>query len=197
MQVAEHKTLADAAHVPILRSSAAVNSRMHGDELVRDDIRRRHPTHVADTAIAHQCKRVGIGSLRMTNDCGTGDILPSSALIDRAAQDSHTDFSDRGAREQSNLMYIACSGVDKDVIERCRRAVRNLGKARMLETEDQVFSTTLTHLVVGNEQRSSKVLHAIACGANIVTPAWLVQCIRWRGWIACEAFLCKVWQIVT
>lgn len=197
MQVAQHKTSAVPTPVPILRSSAAVNLRSCGDDPMRSDICRQHQTHVADTAVAHQCKKVDTRSLRITNACELGDAAPSRGLMDRTAQEPHAACSDQGGRNDSDVMCIACSGVDKDVLERCRRAVRNLGKARMFETENEVLSTTLTHLVVGNEKRSSKFLHAIACGANIVTPAWLVQCIRWRGWIACESFLCKVWQIPT
>lgn len=99
------------------------------------------------------------------------------------------------AKSGDIVLCIACSGVENDVLERCRRAVQNLGKARLLETEEECFSIGVTHLVIGNETRSSKLLHAIACGAKIVTPSWLVQCIRWRGWISCDNYLSKVWQI--
>eukprot|EP00892_Ulva_mutabilis_P009983 jgi/Ulvmu1/7357/UM036_0017.1 len=91
----------------------------------------------------------------------------------------------------TDVMHIACSGVANDVLERCKRAVRDFGSARLLESEADLFGTTLTHLVFDGEKRSSKLLFAIACGATIVTPAWLVQCIRWRGWVPCQSFLCQ------
>jgi hypothetical protein len=87
---------------------------------------------------------------------------------------------------------VACSGVQEDVLERCRRAVERLGNATMVNTEEEAMKGKLTHLVLGTNKRSGKLLLALANDAVVVRPAWLVQCIRWRRWLPADDFVTEV-----
>lgn len=92
----------------------------------------------------------------------------------------------------SAALCLACSGVSKEVVDRCRRAVSRLGNATLVDTEEQAMRTRLTHLVLGSNKRSGKLLLALACGAQVVKPDWIVQCIRWRRWMPTAEHLFEV-----
>jgi hypothetical protein len=89
-------------------------------------------------------------------------------------------------------LRLACSGVPEEVLDRCRRAVSKLGNATMVNTEEEAMNTNLTHLVLGSTKCSGKLLLALASGAVVVRPDWLVQSIRWRRWVPTKEFLFEV-----
>lgn len=107
---------------------------------------------------------------------------PEKGAVSKATNHSKTAAADKGAQTAEPLC-VACSGVPKDVLDRCRRAVSRLGNATMVETEEEAMNSKLTHLVLGSNKRSGKLLLALASSAEVVKPAWLVECIRWRRWV--------------
>ena len=136
------------------------------------------------------------------------DDLPlvlRDAGLDASAGDTHPKQPGKGARskakslrasaaddEAQQTLCVTCSGVSAEVEDRCRRAVKRLGNATMVDTEDEAMKTTLTHLVMGSNKRTGKLLLAKAAGAVVVRPDWLVQCIRWRRWLPTDEFLFEV-----
>jgi hypothetical protein len=89
-------------------------------------------------------------------------------------------------------VYIACSSVSATIARRCREAVRVIGCATWLETEEEVCEHTLTHLVLGGDTCSVKCMLAAAAGAHIVSPAWLERCLNERTWLPVGVHIAKV-----
>jgi BRCA1 C Terminus (BRCT) domain len=136
---------------------------------VEADARQDHPTLRSRSCVKKE------------NTCGLGE-----GLLEARVGASVGDGADKSA------MCLACSGVSQEVVDRCRRAVSRLGNATMVDTEEQALRTRLTHLVLGSNKRSGKLLLALACGAQVVKPDWIVQCIRWRRWVPTGEHLCEV-----
>ena len=197
MQVALQKKPATQVHTPVLRSAAgALSGTRNGlsvNALKIEQVLCRE--HIGIERAVTKCQNVALGKagkgavkevgVAVNAEGSVGlPVLQGNATCDGQQALIHAPTAD--------VMFISCSGVAKDVLDRCKRAVRTLGNAQLFESEEEAFSTTITHLVIDGHKRSSKLLHAIACGAKIVTPAWLVQCIRWRSWVGCDDFLCQV-----
>jgi hypothetical protein len=99
------------------------------------------------------------------------------------ATDAQPLATARATRRSAPTVYIACSSVSATVARRCREAVRVIGCATWLETEEEVCEHTLTHLVLGSDTRSVKCMLAATAGAHIVSPAWLERCWKEHTWL--------------
>jgi hypothetical protein len=75
--------------------------------------------------------------------------------------------------------------VDAKCTSRCRTAVQQLPAmdSAFLESDDDIHSQPITHLVIGQDRRTIKALLAACSGAQLLQPAWLSDSLAARVWL--------------
>ncbi|KAA6420103.1 MAG: hypothetical protein FRX49_09952 [Trebouxia sp. A1-2] len=87
----------------------------------------------------------------------------------------------------SGCLGLSC--VEPEVQELARNAVRALRGVRLCAEGHE--EGRLTHLVLGQQRRTLKVLLAIAAGAVLVTPDWLTASLEAGEWLPEAPFLAQ------
>ncbi|KAK9838709.1 hypothetical protein WJX74_001816 [Apatococcus lobatus] len=86
----------------------------------------------------------------------------------------------RRSSRQQRMGCLAVSSVHPDVKALAEKACRRLPGMRLSTDEEE---TCITHLILGMERRTMKVLLAIANGAWIVKPSWLLASMEAGCWV--------------
>ena len=141
---------------------------------------------------------------------GNGEPLASSCLGAGAADAAPAAARLPSPPPSDGKVILALTSVGDDVASLARAAVKALGGGATISSafgSKEAFSSGRssrsgdggqrdgsspppprppTHVVVGADRRTLKVLLAIAAGSYLVTPAWLRACLEAKEWLAPE-----------
>ncbi|KAL3133363.1 hypothetical protein ABBQ38_007235 [Trebouxia sp. C0009 RCD-2024] len=106
--------------------------------------------------------------------------------MSEAGDDGNEEDQGQGG-STSGCLGLSC--VEGEVQEVARSAVRALRGIRLCAEGHE--EGRLTHLVLGQQRRTLKVLLAIAAGAVLVTPEWLTTSVEAGEWLPEEPFLAQ------
>lgn len=86
--------------------------------------------------------------------------------------------------------FIAVTSVTKAMTELCQSAVRRLHGLRLCTSKQE--ERAMTHLVIGEERRTLKLLLAVANGALLMSPEWVTASIEAGHWLPEGPYLADV-----
>eukprot|EP00798_Chlamydomonas_sp_ICE-L_P009913 gene9913-7780_t len=90
---------------------------------------------------------------------------------------------------QPKRKMLAYTSVDKKILPKIQEAIKALPNSKMCA--EGYEEGRVTHLVMGSDRRTLKVLIAIANGAYLVKPEWLIQSHAAGQWLDEEEFFPK------
>ena len=93
-------------------------------------------------------------------------------------------------RQQQPQPCVALTSVDAGVTDLARSAVRRLRGLRLCPEGRE--DGQVTHLVVGDERRTLKLMLAVANGAWLLSPQWVTASLEARRWLPESQFPAKV-----
>ena len=87
---------------------------------------------------------------------------------------------------------LATTSVSSDATRLCRQATRCLSGLELFEEHRKSDDSLLTHVVIGDERRTLKVLLGISTGAWFLEPQYISDSIEAGRWLPEETYLANV-----
>ncbi|KAK9865330.1 hypothetical protein WJX84_006438 [Apatococcus fuscideae] len=112
-------------------------------------------------------------------NCRGGQSDPPQAMEDAKGQATGGQAPRRSSRMQQ-MGCLAVSSVAPQVKLLAEKACQRLGGMRLFADEGE--TAKITHLILGLERRTMKVLLAVANGAWLVQPSWLTASMEAGLW---------------
>ncbi|EIE20270.1 hypothetical protein COCSUDRAFT_57988 [Coccomyxa subellipsoidea C-169] len=140
---------------------------------------------------AHDQRSLPSSSVRRSCENGDSVTTPAQASFKENAQDDpnvqpgnspatanrKAEAADRSRRPRQG--FLSLTAVEEGTAELAAAAVKRLRRLRMCpEGRDEMA----THLIVGSQKRTLKVMLAIAKGAWLLSPAWLTASLEAGKW---------------
>lgn len=161
-----------------------------GQENARENIDVEEPSKVHGKKAPTLTKRKAaeMEQVETKKTRATRRKAPLNALLDdtttattaaTAAAEETTE--EEAIQEGPKHGFISLTSVSAAIVDLCHSAVHRLRGLRLCVEgkEDGV----VTHLVIGEERRTMKVMLAIANGAKLVTPEWLTASLEAGRWL--------------
>ncbi|KAL0055045.1 hypothetical protein WJX82_006219 [Trebouxia sp. C0006] len=173
-----------SAEMPPPRAATSCNPATHSQAAAADD------GHQETSAAKLAGLQSAVPAAAATTAAAPWDGSDAAAARDDTEMleaDDEEDGEADPACTTSGCLGLSC--VEPEVQELARNAVRALRGVRLCAEGHE--EGRLTHLVLGQQRRTLKVLLAIAAGAVLVTPDWLTASLEAGEWLPEAPFLAQ------